>query len=702
MFAFTSAARFLSLRELSHAIFRRCVSRLRPLVSACLLVVVMVGGAARVYAATWQVPTAEELAMTSQPQVPGAPAVYLFREEIADDNMHFHSMYVRLKVLSEKGKSYADVELPYISDTSITEIAGRTIQPDGSEVPFTGKPYTKTLMKDKTSKLQAKVFTMPAVQVGSILEYRYTWRYDEHMLSAPEWFVQRDLYMRSGHFLWKPFDTKDGYYLVTGQDGKIEDRLAWAQILPVGAKVETKTLPGKPNYFELHVHDIAPIEEEESALPMHSVSMRVEFYYTGATSEESYWRDAGKNWSKNVNSFIGSGSEVRTEVGRVTAPGDTPEVKLKKIYADVMTLNNTDFARQKDASESKLAKSANDILKQKSGSGDQLTMLFVAMARAAGLKADVALIANRNEHIFWPPLLSFGQLDDYIAIVTADGKEVYLDPGQRDCPYGLMAWKHTDTQGVRQAEGGGTGPAQVPLPVYLSSQVQRVGDLTMDKNGAVLGSVKMTWLGNPALAWRQRYLRSDTAELNRALKESMDDMLPSGMKASLASVQNLEDYEKPLVVNFTVDGRVGTTTSKRMIVPAQFFETTETPRFTATKRTLPIDLHYGSRTIDAVRLVLPANMHWEVPPPAKSIDMKTEAMYRSSAALNGNAIIFRRQLDIGAVILMQEEYAALHDFYAKVASADEEQGVIGLSTEAAEKSATETPAAAQGTLAAQQ
>jgi hypothetical protein len=139
-----------------------------------------------------------------------------------------------------------------------------------------------------------------------------------------------------------------------------------------------------------------------------------------------------------------------------------------------------------------------------------------------------------------------------------------------------------------------------------------------------------------------------------------------------------------------------------MIVPAQFFETTETPRFTATKRTLPIDLHYGSRTIDAVRLVLPANMHWEVPPPAKSIDMKTEAMYRSSAALNGNAIIFRRQLDIGAVILMQEEYAALHDFYAKVASADEEQGVIGLSTEAAEKSATETPAAAQGTLAAQQ
>ena len=44
--------------------------------------------------------------MTSQPQVPGAAAVYLYREETTDDKLHMFSIYVRLKVLTEKGKEF--------------------------------------------------------------------------------------------------------------------------------------------------------------------------------------------------------------------------------------------------------------------------------------------------------------------------------------------------------------------------------------------------------------------------------------------------------------------------------------------------------------------------------------------------------------------------------------------------------------------
>ena len=51
--------------------------------------------------------------MTSQPEVPGAAAVYLFREESSDDQLHMVSFYVRLKVLNQRGMEFADVELPY-------------------------------------------------------------------------------------------------------------------------------------------------------------------------------------------------------------------------------------------------------------------------------------------------------------------------------------------------------------------------------------------------------------------------------------------------------------------------------------------------------------------------------------------------------------------------------------------------------------
>ena len=109
--------------------FRFCrFPRLLLVVSASLLLAVSAVPARA--ADKWTTPTPEELSMTSQPQVPGAAAVVLFREEISDDNLSKHSVYVRIKVLTEAGKSQADVELP--SDTSeltASDISGRVQLP---------------------------------------------------------------------------------------------------------------------------------------------------------------------------------------------------------------------------------------------------------------------------------------------------------------------------------------------------------------------------------------------------------------------------------------------------------------------------------------------------------------------------------------------------------------------------------------------
>ena len=51
--------------------------------------------------------------MTSDPKAPGADAVYLYREETTDDNLHYQSVYARIKVLTEKGKELATVRVPY-------------------------------------------------------------------------------------------------------------------------------------------------------------------------------------------------------------------------------------------------------------------------------------------------------------------------------------------------------------------------------------------------------------------------------------------------------------------------------------------------------------------------------------------------------------------------------------------------------------
>ena len=57
----------------------------------------------------------EELKMTSEPNAPGAPAVILYREVYRVDDIHYghEDNYYRIKILTQEGRKYADIEIPF-------------------------------------------------------------------------------------------------------------------------------------------------------------------------------------------------------------------------------------------------------------------------------------------------------------------------------------------------------------------------------------------------------------------------------------------------------------------------------------------------------------------------------------------------------------------------------------------------------------
>ncbi|WP_273761245.1 DUF3857 domain-containing protein, partial [Pantoea ananatis] len=74
--------------------------------------------------------------------------------------------YERLKILTEEGRKYADVEIVYDkSSESIRSIDARTIRPDGSIVKFDGTVYDKVIASGRGAKVMAKTFTMPEAGV---------------------------------------------------------------------------------------------------------------------------------------------------------------------------------------------------------------------------------------------------------------------------------------------------------------------------------------------------------------------------------------------------------------------------------------------------------------------------------------------------------------------------------------------------------
>ncbi len=618
--------------------------------------------------------------MTTQAGAPGATAVYLYREETTDDSLRMYSFYVRLKVLTEGGKEKANVELPFVSDRAgftIDTIAGRTIHPDGTIVAFTGKPYDKMIEKGKGYQYKSKVFTLPAVEVGSILEYRYKLRYDDAYYSAPDWYVQSDLYMRKAHYMWRPTTG-----LVGNESDGISGNIAWLPVLPKGTQVVQKAVNGRNGQREisLDVQDVPPLVHEEMMAPAESLSYRVMFYWTSYGTIDEYWKAAGKRWAKAQDHFIGPNKGVKDYVAEITSPGDTQEQKLKKIYDAVMKIENTEYTRQRSTQEEKAAglkdvSTTDDVLMRKRGNGDQLAGLFVAMARAAGMKAYVMGVANRQKRIFISSYFSVGQLDDDIAIVNVDGKDEYFDPGERYCEFKHVAWEHAGSAGLRETEGG-TAVAGVPPESYKTAHVQRVADLTLDEHGEASGTVKMTYNGDPALHWRQESLRGDTTSLKEDLKTSMERLLPGGMEVKVTNMQDLENPDKPLVVEFDVKGAIGSPTGKRLLIQANLFQVNATPTFPNSKREQAVVLEYPSFYQDAVRIKYPATMAIESVPAAATEKLKTAALYGSSVKEGAGSVTFYRNLMVGEDVFPVSEYPELRAFYGKVETKDQEPMVL--------------------------
>jgi hypothetical protein len=130
--------------------------------------------AAGASAAEWPAVSRDELAMTEEPAAPHAPAIVLYRQVDRNDAEAIETVYERIKVLAAEGRRYADVQIYYVDrQQSIRNLEARTLRPDGTIAVFDGTVYDKPVVKARGLRLMSKTFTLPDVQVGSIIEYRF-------------------------------------------------------------------------------------------------------------------------------------------------------------------------------------------------------------------------------------------------------------------------------------------------------------------------------------------------------------------------------------------------------------------------------------------------------------------------------------------------------------------------------------------------
>jgi len=436
-------------------------------------------------------------------------------------------------------------------------------------------------------------------------------------------------------------------------------------------------------HIDLQLTNIPPVPREPFMPPLDLLRWRVKFYTVTEVNKEDFWKAFGKFWNEEIDTYIGHDGGVREALGQTVVPADTPQQKVRKIYAFVANLENWDYIPERSKREDKVLdikknENAGDALKNKGGKHNDLNRLFASMVRAAGIPAYMIWVPDRRQELFDETFLSTRQLDAEITIVQLDDKEVFLDPGSKYCSFGLVDWRYSSQKGLRQ-NAGGVGFGETPSSNYKQSIVTRGASLQLASEGSAQGTVTLTFMGLQAMIRRQEGGKTDEEGRKKLLEDELRKVLPGKSEISLVSPPDWENPETPLIAQFKVSIPLAVSAGKRLMVPQHIFQVAETAKFSANQRVHPFYFDYPWQEVDETHIALPPNMETESLASDSSLQLDY-ALYTSQQKLEAPGKMFsRRKLVMASGGIPAANYKDVKNFFDSVKTSDDQTALVKVS-----------------------
>jgi len=171
------------------------------------------------------------------------------------------------------------------------------------------------------------------VQPGSIIEYHYMIDFAEYYVFNSNWVLSDDVFTKSAKFTLKPYR---------------EWALQWS--MPNGLPNGIKPPVNDPKLIHLEVEDVPGFQAEDDMPPEAAMKFRVDFTYSEDGFEmdpAKFWKKQGKKMNDAAEGFVNKRKAMEEAVAEIVSPGDTPDVKLQKIYARVQKVRNTSYEEAK-------------------------------------------------------------------------------------------------------------------------------------------------------------------------------------------------------------------------------------------------------------------------------------------------------------------------------------------------------------------
>jgi hypothetical protein len=508
--------------------------------------------------------------------------------------------YVRIKIFTDRGReTYSRVDITYLTGTDIKDVAARTIKPDGSIVELKKEDvFEKTIVKVSGVKLRAKSFALPGVETGAIVEYRWREVRNNSITFYDRFELQRDIPVRLVEYHLKP--------------------ARFQSFTSIGMNARTyhgNTTPfvkEKDGFFLTTMTNVPPFREEPRMPPENQMRAWMLVYYTTEENlpAEKLWPKVGREVYEAYKPVLKPTDEIRKATAEAIGDAATPQEKLLRLYNysrdKIKNINDDAAGISKDErAKIKENKTPTDTLKRGTGTGEDIDVLFAALANAAGFDARITRTSDREKIFFNNASTDRYWLNGYNVAVLLDGQWRFFDPASKYVPFGMLRWQEEGEKTLIPDPKEAIW-VQTPISEPQKSLMKRTAKLTLAEDGTLEGDVQIEFTGQLANEKKEEIDEDSQAKREESLTDDVKGQLSSA-ELTKVRIENVTDPVKPLIhaYHIRVPG-YAQRTGKRLFLQPAFFQRGLKPLFSDSVRQYPVYFHYPWLEEDEVIIELPA------------------------------------------------------------------------------------------------
>lgn len=612
--------------------------------------------------------TKAELEMTSCEFEPEAIAMFLYHnsevyylENRTADNRwvyDIHNLFnttvqeikVRIKLFSDKASEYSNVKIKYDTDEEelVDGIEGSTYNLSNGKVIETPLRKESIYTEDGIDGERTKIFAMPAIKKGCVLEYRYTLK-RQYKTVLPAWHFQHQIPVAiSRHSLLVPqqFQLKTQFLTSETVDKKINEGSGNTEYM----------------YTMRNIHGLK-IEKYMSSV--YDYLQRIYFSMTQFTAENKrnyYFENSWEEVVKTIKS--GYLAPYFYELIHQTVPVDhayndkvsaikTDREKMIFIYnyvRDYMTWNlKTSFL-----SRHGIRRAWN----KKSGSNGEINLALISLLKNEGIDVDPVLTSTHSNgtiNRYFPTLYQFNTV---VAMVKIGSETFYLDASSKKQPFNFIAPEIYYTAGLLIKNKTFEWVNLNQEDLISKNSVSLMGEI--DEQGLLKGDLQISSSVYSRLMQEQRW------NFGKEKYAEVFSHNKTGLLLSDLAVENSKEDSLPFIQTMKFSQKLQSSEAYSYFNLNFFPDFDENP-FLSEDRYADIDFDSKQKFVLRGSISFPAIYKIESLPPDLALIMPDTSIeaHRMIHEENGT-ISFKIEIEFRKSNFPQEEYPVLKDYFKKL------------------------------------